>query len=169
MPAQNALPAPVRIRICSVDFSTSSRARSNSFSNWKLSALRFSGRFNVIFAIPESYPSSRLSKFMMEMNRRLYGGHARLKFLGVPICQVRKVDGLHQPSPHHIQSLLRCEPAYASAVSREISFHYFSATLTCERVKDEAHRLFCGPTSRSCNTGHAQSQSCSAFFANTFC
>ena len=57
MPAQNALPEPVRIKTCAVERSISSSAAISSATNWKLTALRFSGRFSVMVATAPSYAS----------------------------------------------------------------------------------------------------------------
>ena len=81
-----------------------------SVNNWKLSALRFSGRFNVIFAVPESYASSRVSKSMVGKQTGDYTAGTLIpssSMLGRPFLMAcESWEGLHQLPPDHIQRLL---------------------------------------------------------------
>jgi hypothetical protein len=52
------LPVPVTMRTCAADFSTSSSAARNSEISWKLTALRLSGRLNVMCATGPAVSSS---------------------------------------------------------------------------------------------------------------
>src|SRR5712692_786755 len=78
------------------------------------------------------------------------------------------MTALHQLPSHHIQCLLRSEPADAFAVTGEIALHHLGATITGQDVEDEANGFFRRAARRSGHTRDADTESRAATLANSF-
>src|SRR5579864_3612975 len=80
-----------------------------------------------------------------------------------------KTDVSHQLSPDHIQSLLRCEPADAFAIPREVFLDDLRAVLSRDRMINTPHRLLRCAAHRSGDTGDADAERRLAAYTDSLC
>src|SRR5579864_5988804 len=109
-PAQKALPAPVIMSTCDSDFSASLKARRSSSTSSKLTALRFSGRLNVMVATPPDSESKRVLNDMSvespnknnvgEGCRQEVGGSTEPQYVPIPESKLLEQSATEREEQH---------------------------------------------------------------------
>src|SRR6185437_2267761 len=75
---------------------------------------------------------------------------------------------LHQLSSHHVQRLLRCEPANAGTVAREVALNHLCPAFSGQSMEYQSNWLFCRAASWAGDSGDSKSQRGSAAFTDSF-